>query len=137
MVTVPTFDKRPEVGFNVSAFMLSVTSFTEHKKEAFQVIATALSEDVQRKLAENVVVPVRIGVDDAFGKNSTILQGKNISAAFALKAGLGHSPSVYTAKSNTFTMEAFNEVVSGKKDVNTALREAEEKINTLIATEGK
>jgi hypothetical protein len=62
------------------------------------------------------------------------IQYRGLGVSFR-HAALMPPASVYYNIANTKTQKVFQEAVAGGKDVNTALREADERINTKIAQE--
>lgn len=71
----------------------------------------------------------------AFGSELEVLKGKNTSAAFYNNvAPSPQSPALSTNGANMLSKE-FDAVIQGAKDVNTALRSAEEAINKAIEEE--
>lgn len=134
MVSYPTYPERPGVGLQVDAHIMSVTSTSKHKKEAFQVLATVVSEEVQLEIAKNGRISALNDpkIQKAFGENLTFVAGKNLQAAFKTKPAETFVATEYINDAKTEVRAAFKEVTEKGKDINTALREAEEKTNSKI-----
>lgn len=119
---------------SVDPYYLYVTSISKNKQAAFEVAAFLTSEEVQVELAKEGFTPAinTPEVRSAFGNNNKNYQGKNIQAFFPDKFAAAPPFSPYFAIADTSIQAVFAEVVTGKKDVNTALREAEETANKRI-----
>lgn len=138
LVSMPSFPQAPKTGTQSSGPILSVTSTSKYKDQAFAVVAELLSDDGQMSRSVNgraasVVTPE---LKKRYGENLPYLKGKNISAFTANKiAPAPKMISNYDQIANTEIVSKFRDVILGKKDVNTALREAEEVINKKISEE--
>jgi multiple sugar transport system substrate-binding protein len=134
MVSYPTFPELPGVGLRVDAHVLSVTSASKHKEDALKVLATVISDDVQLEIARNGRLSVLKDkkFKDAFGQNLDFIKGKNIQAAFLTRPAKSIIATPYLSDAQSAVRAAFKEVTEQGKDINTALREAEEKTNKKI-----
>ncbi|MDF2648003.1 MAG: family 1 extracellular solute-binding protein [Paenibacillus sp.] len=123
MVTYPVHKQAPKNGIEALPIAIGVTSMSKHKEAAFQVVATAVSDEVQMEMSKNTVITVLQDkkIEAAFGSNYTFLKDKNVQAVFKLNRVNGYNN--YGAAGIMITK--LNEIVAGK-DVNTALREADE-----------
>jgi multiple sugar transport system substrate-binding protein len=134
MVTTPSFKEAPNISSQVNAPYLAITPTSQHKDEAFKVIAYLLSDEVQ--LAHNKDGRMTVLKDPAirneFGKNVQTFEGKNIQAALKLKAAAPRAFTMYDDYVVTSLANAYSDVITGKADVNTALRQGEEAANKLI-----
>ncbi|TMV48022.1 extracellular solute-binding protein [Paenibacillus mesophilus] len=139
---MPYYKEAPGVAPSVDPYYLYVMSTSKHKQAAFEVAAFLTSEEVQIELAKEGFTPAinTPEVRAAFGQNNKNYQGKNISAFFPEKFAAAPPFSPYYAIADTSIQAVFADVVTGKKDVNTALREAEatsnKRIEEQIATTG-
>jgi len=70
-----------------------------------------------------------------FGSDIALLNGKNTKAIFYNKVAPSPQEPTLSTNAGTLVAKEFNQVIQGKKDVNTALRDAEEAINKAIAEE--
>lgn len=131
IATFPTFAKAPGVNTNYAGPLVAMTSISQHKEEAFQFIKTVLSDDVQKQMAAKLRMPVVNGLDSYYGSDYPQAKEKNLAAVFKLKPG----PNPYVHEANAdgrkIVGETFQQIVDGK-DINTALREADEKLNLAI-----
>lgn len=134
---LPDMSDVPGVGSQPYPVYFAVTSTSEHRDEAFLTIAHLLTDEVQTTLtAEYAQISplVNSEVKAAFGKNTAQWEGKNTQAVIAKKPA---APPAYVGQYNTFGQTAVNNamlaIITGEKDMNTALREAEEEINRKVA----
>lgn len=136
VVSLPAYPDKPKIGLQANAYFLFVAQTSKYKDQAFQVIDYLLSDEAQTKLsASGSVTPlVNKEVQKTFGASIASLQGKNLGALFyneyaspppARADGLiAYSPTEMSAE--------FTNMVKNNTDVNTALRQLEEKINIGI-----
>jgi multiple sugar transport system substrate-binding protein len=129
----PTSPNKPGIGTQPYAFFTYVSSTSKHPDEAFQVVAYWASDEYQLAMSKQAVflpVSASLKVRDAFGSESSFYKGKNVSAFFAYK-NADLAPAMFT-KYHDVAKNALIKVlqtsVVDKKDVNTALREAEESV---------
>jgi multiple sugar transport system substrate-binding protein len=134
MATYPSFEKNKQISFNFDAHVLAVTSGSKHKDEAFQVVASLISKATQTLLAQNGNLPVikDDSIIKAFGSKLTYLQGKHVEAIFKTTPATPPQATVYDAEAKMIMNQAMQSVVKGEIDVNTALRQSEEKVNQLV-----
>ncbi|CAG7608302.1 hypothetical protein PAESOLCIP111_01048 [Paenibacillus solanacearum] len=134
-VTMPTFDNKLVSDLFGSSF--SITSGSKVKDAAFQVISLYYSDEVQTAISKDAALVIGSTVPDIqkqYGVNVAAAQGKNVKADFGGQAATKVvEPFDYVA--NPILNEAFNAIAAGKTDINTALREAEEKVNLKVLEE--
>lgn len=135
-VSLPEIKGAPGVGSQPYPVYISVSSLSENRDDAFKVIAHLLTDEVQTKLSSDFaqISPLKNDqVKAAFGKSVAQWQGKNIAA---IKAKKPAAPPAYVGEYNNFAQgsaaNAMRSVIVGEKDVNTALREADEEVNKKI-----
>jgi multiple sugar transport system substrate-binding protein len=133
-VSLPYYPEAMGVAPSVDPFYLYLTSMSKHKKQAFDVAAFLTSTEVQVGLAREGFTPAIRGkeVQDAFGKNNKNYSGKNVSAFFPDKFAEAPPFSPYYAIADTSLLTGVAKLVTGKADINTALREYEEEANKRI-----
>ncbi|TMV43843.1 carbohydrate ABC transporter substrate-binding protein [Paenibacillus mesophilus] len=136
-VSLPEMKQAPGVGSQPYPVYIAVASTSEHRDEAFLSIAHLLSDEVQTKLMSDFaqISPLKsTEVKAAFGRNVAQWQGKNIAAIRAKKPA---APPAYVGEYNNFGQTAITNamlsVIVGEKDMNTALRDADEEVNKKIA----
>jgi multiple sugar transport system substrate-binding protein len=133
IVQYPQFKDKPNTGMQVDEWVLHITKPSKYKDQAFQVIAAILSEENQLEMSRNARFPILNDkkIQEEFGKNVDYLQGKNLQAIFKTKPAAPVPPSKFGSEGSRLSQEAFQKYMSGE-DVNSVLREAEEKLNLYI-----
>jgi multiple sugar transport system substrate-binding protein len=134
MTSVPTFKDAPGTGTQVNAPFLAITPTSPYKDEAFKIIAYLLSDEVQLEHNKDgrLTVLKDENIRSQFGKNIKELAGKNIQAALALKPAKPRTFTLYDDYVVTSLADGFVSVITGQKDVNTALKDSEEAANRTI-----
>jgi multiple sugar transport system substrate-binding protein len=135
MVTYPKVDAKQNHFGVAGARAIMITPNSKVKEQAFKVIETLLSNEVQvtqNKLG--VMTPLASqDVQKTFGTGIEFLKGKNLQAAYKLKPGFR----VITRYDNIAGNTAFDnslKLYTGA-DVNTVIRQANEELNKKIAEE--
>lgn len=134
MVGIPYFKELPGVDASPSTTNVAIASNSKNREAAFTAIMTWLSESVQTSLADNGwMSPLNnAAIIDRLGSAYPTLQGKNIQAL--APANMADPLVVNEAQTvaRTSLMKAFNDVAIGVKDLNTALRDAEDEANLKL-----
>lgn len=136
MVSLPTFKELPGIGPQALVLYWNIASTSRHKEQAFEILDFLTSAPFQTNLAENHLVPSVLAdknIQKQYGKNIPFAQKKNVAPS-VLPARIA-SPT-YMSEHNAIVAaefrKAFEDVVVGEKDTNSALREAEERANLAI-----
>ncbi|WP_282942046.1 extracellular solute-binding protein [Paenibacillus sp. RC67] len=140
VVTYPSNKKAPGVAHRVDSPVLAITSQSPNKDAAFQVLETILSDEVQTDMVRNgrMTVLTSQKVKDEFGKGIPEFNGKNLIALTKPKmAVISQIKYLNEGEIDKITTNAFQAVINKEKDVNTALREADELLNKHIETQLK
>lgn len=132
LISYPENPKAPGYGQRADTYNLVITKQSKNPDAAFKVLEVVLSDEVQLDWSRNGKMSVlkKQSIHDEFGKAITEFADKNVVALTKAKLQV-IQPFVYDYKTlpviriNT----ALNEVVWGGKDINTALREADELFN--------
>jgi multiple sugar transport system substrate-binding protein len=137
MVTFPVREGVKDSGMETEAHVMFVSSTSAHPDQAFQIIKYLTTDDeIQTKVSKDARVSAL--KDDkykkVFGQNLQTLKGKNVQAIFKNKFGPNAKPSKYDPLVSTELSAALKDALAGT-DINTALREAEERANKAIAEE--
>lgn len=131
----PRYADQPDIGPQTYPVYFYVSSISKHKDEAFQVAAYITTKQFQTHLAGYGVLPISSDptVMDHYGNLLPYMADKNIDAflpnTFAPPSYKGEFHSIGVSASQ----EAFRKVVLKETDINTALREAVEMAEQLIA----
>jgi multiple sugar transport system substrate-binding protein len=135
LVTIPLFDRNQKIGSGPFPQNVTITATSKHKDEAFLVVDTLLSDEVQGQRASILgAEPIlkKQSVRDQFMKGVDFVSGKNVGAFFKLNPAPPRNLTKYDNPSNTDYATAMEDVLLKKSDLNTALRKAEDKINKRI-----
>lgn len=132
VVTYPQNPKAPGVGQRVDSFTLAITAQSKQKDAAFQVISVILSDEVQRLMSRDGRLSVLkdTTIHNEFGGNVPGYQSKNV-VAFT-KPKLAVLQTFKNLPAATIINQSFDSMLYEGKDVNTALREADEKMSQAI-----
>jgi multiple sugar transport system substrate-binding protein len=135
MATYPSWPEAPGIALRNDQHMMSIANTSKHKDEAFLVIATITSDEVQMQISRQGKLSILRDkkIQEAFGADLDFLKGKNIAAIYKTKPAPSFIPTKYDGISMGAVNTALNDIVNNGKDLNTALREAEEKVNLRIA----
>ncbi|TVY03998.1 ABC transporter substrate-binding protein [Paenibacillus cremeus] len=151
MVSMPQFPGSPKVGSQAGSNYWFITKTNENKEISFQIIKYLLSDELQLEAAKkDATLPsLKKGAVnlEVLGQDVPALKGKHVQAVYndpPAPAMPRREPNLKGADPNvlkTTMEEAFNRVVIDKIDINTALREASEKMDKAVAeknnSEGK
>jgi multiple sugar transport system substrate-binding protein len=135
LVTMPVFSDKPKIGASNIPNHVMVTKTSKHQDDAFLVVETILSDEVQSMFSRGGIIPAlsKQSIKDEFLKDIDLAKGKNVSAVFKLDRAPARIPSgEYDGAVQGLVNKFLADIHSGKKDVNTALRDAEEEANKLI-----
>lgn len=127
LVTLPEFSHLPGVGSQADVAMVYVSSISNHKDEAFEVIAYMTSDEFQKTISEKALgIPVVKSqeVKDAYGKENPFLQGKNLKALTLNSPALPFEQSPYQPITNNQLEKIWYQLGKGQLDVNTADRKS-------------
>jgi multiple sugar transport system substrate-binding protein len=139
MVTVPVYPSKPDKSFGFVSQSFLLSEISKNKEAAFQVINYLTSEENQLKMSTLGRQSSLQGqkFKEGFGTNMVSLKGKNIAAVFKNQPSANPLPSSYSETLNDMVKKevtaAAEAVALGQKDVNTALRELEEKANNIYS----
>jgi multiple sugar transport system substrate-binding protein len=135
MVSLPTFKELPGVGPQLSTSFWNITSMSKHKDEAFQVLQFLTSDEFQLEMTKKrMLVPILANpeIRSHFGEDVEFTKKRNVKAVLPERIANPMYLSIHNDAVSKQFMEAFKDVITGEKDSNTALRDAEEKANQTI-----
>jgi multiple sugar transport system substrate-binding protein len=135
MATHPNFKEYIGKGRDTGAHAFYISNKSKHKNEAFQVIETITGEDVQRlanRQGKLTILTKTDTVKKEYGQDIPDLQGKNKDAIFKMKPTDAVTHQYYSIISSALTKYA-GLVALKEKDINTALKEAQEEATKRIA----
>lgn len=133
MVSMPGFPERPGISYEVDSHNLSISSNSPNKDAAFMVVSYLTSQEPQLELSKAGYLPVSTDPEllKSFGTNQPELKGKHLDAIFKTKPAPFHKFTPYDTLATGRLSPALSEAEKGK-DINTALREANELANKAI-----
>ncbi|ULL13848.1 extracellular solute-binding protein [Paenibacillus sp. H1-7] len=138
MVQFPSYKEKPNTYGMYDLNIVMMTSTSKHKDEAMKAIEVFLSDEVQTlsstmgKLSALTNPEIR----KQFGIGLPMLKGKNLQGIFKSSPAYAPPFSMHHSKGNEILKKTFLDYIGDKKDVNTALRDAEEEITRYIKSQG-
>lgn len=139
LAAYPVFPEALGKGMGPDLHIMVPTSTSKYPDEAFRVISAVISDEVQLDMAKQGRSSIMKDekYKTVFGQDLPFLKGKNVAAAYKTVTADPYQPSLHdTAAMSVIQAELRNMFQKGK-DVNSALRDAEEKINSDIAAKGQ
>lgn len=137
MTAAPVFPDASKVGFQAEPRIYFITG-NKNKEQAFHAITHLLSDEVQtaNNKQGQMTSLKNEQVRKTFGQETPALSGKNTGAVYYnnFAPTPAFNPTVSTDPATILARE-FSDIVTGKQDVNTGLRNAEEKIKKAIEEE--
>ncbi|WP_284639430.1 ABC transporter substrate-binding protein [Paenibacillus silviterrae] len=141
VVTYPQHKDHMGYSTNVDSPNMSITEQSKVKDAAFLVIETVLSDEVQLLFSKNAKMSVLKDdkVQQEFGKGIPEFQGKtlNLVSMVKLKPSVPRISQYQGSDTNKIVSDAYEAVLRKEKDINTALREADEALNKLVESKKK
>jgi multiple sugar transport system substrate-binding protein len=134
LVTLPIFKDKPGISRGPSGVAVTVTSTSPHKDDAFRVLGVLLSEEVQNTLASEGRPSIlkKDNLKQVFVKSSSNLEGKNAMAIFKNPPSDPAPTTKYDGLVRDELIKSYDDIMLGRTDINTGLREAEERGNKAI-----
>ncbi|RKN72988.1 ABC transporter substrate-binding protein [Paenibacillus ginsengarvi] len=128
VISMPYFKEAPNVAPQYVPSYMEIASISKHKEEAFEVLAYLTSDEYQMKKSKEGVQTVLNNPDvrKAFAQNQESYKGKNLKPYAPEKAAAITPKDKFSSIAGGKAYTAFQKVVSGQSDLNSALREAAE-----------
>lgn len=135
MASEPRFEDTVGKGRHALADMLVITKPSKYKEQAMQVIQMMISREQQIMLTRTgrLTALNDSEIISQFGANFPSLQGKNMRAVYKNPPVQTPSPHLADKEVQTIIRAMRKEMAIGKKDVNTVLREGQEKADKKLA----
>lgn len=135
----PVFAETPEFGREVEFQSIMVPPTTKNKDAALQVIWSLISDEVQEKMnrGSNLTILDRPDLRNEFAADAKIYDDKNLEGVFSVDPAPTPRPSRFDADLYSILREEFNAVIKEGKDINSALRDANEKADNFLETENR
>lgn len=134
----PSYSDKPNVYGMDDLHCIIPMASSKYRDDQMRVLEVLFSDEVQLTMAKkSAKFPVLKDVKykQAFGQDLPELKGKHIEGVLKSKSVFAPANSLYYLKSLSLFNAEYVNVLQDKKDINTALRDAEEKINQYIDTE--
>ncbi|MBD2862362.1 ABC transporter substrate-binding protein [Paenibacillus oceani] len=133
----PSYTEKPNTYGNASVYVMVATKTGKHRDDAVKAIELITSEEVQLALSKKGrLSPLKSDqVKQALGADNPDLKSKRLPSIFKSTPVAYPVASPYRGKAEGILVNKFREYVNGSMDENTALAQAEEEINKLVATE--
>ncbi|MCC2686577.1 MAG: extracellular solute-binding protein family 1 [Paenibacillaceae bacterium] len=135
MATMPNFPEAVGKEEGVDIHLFEVCSKTKYPAEAFKVIDYLTSKDVEMIASKGGRVSslTDAEVSKSYGAELSTLKGKHLDAIFKVKPSKLQYPSEFNDVVQPTLVAAFKDVILNGKDINTALREAQDAADKAIA----
>ncbi|WP_176706108.1 ABC transporter substrate-binding protein [Paenibacillus hemerocallicola] len=141
LVSYPIMEGAPKLMPQRGPAYWSITSTSKHKEDAFEMIMAMLSDEVQMEDSKKGITTTlsNTEIQKALGKGHPVYGKKNMEAINVYppipytqkrQAGLTDIPGV---TQQNLLSQSFMDVAQGKTDVNSALRDLDEKLKAEVA----
>ncbi|GAA3413069.1 ABC transporter substrate-binding protein [Paenibacillus hodogayensis] len=138
MAQFPEFKELPGVGPQPYPISFYITTTNKHRDQSFEVIAYLASEEYQLPMVKQGQFPTALTNEtlrNSFGQETAMYKGKNVKAMLPGKYAKASAFTKFNNLARNQLQGALEANVLQKQDLNTALREAEEKANNAIKAE--
>lgn len=135
LAPAPVLPEKGNIGFQPYPDYLFVSNISKNKELAMKAIEYFTSDTFQMERSKNAwATPLKNSqIKAAFGQNSELFKGKNISAMSPAKYAPAASYNKFTQQAGAIILpKHINNVRDNKTDINSALRAAEEEENKYI-----
>ncbi|RKN76066.1 ABC transporter substrate-binding protein [Paenibacillus ginsengarvi] len=134
VVSYPVYKDQPNVGPQSYPTYFYINNASKLKDDAFSVISYLTTDEFQQHLATNGIFPILKNRDamKSYGSDIPFMKNKNTQSFLPKQFAPAAPVSKYQSIAFNNLNNAYNAVLLKEKDVNTALREQEEKTNKDI-----
>jgi multiple sugar transport system substrate-binding protein len=137
MVTYPAYKDKPNQYRYVESHLIAITNTGKHQDEAMQALSVIMSEENQTKMVRTTAKMSTLAnpaINKQLGTEVSYLKGKNV--ANVIKDAPLPAPifSKNEGDARTPVWDSFKKYYNGEVDVNTALKEADEQVNAMLAS---
>jgi multiple sugar transport system substrate-binding protein len=131
----PSYKELPGITGKLDTHNLAISKTSPHKEEAMKVLEVVTSDEVQlisaRKTARKSPLK-NPQMQKEFGADVPYLQGKNTGAIFKGTVAPAPAYSKYELDGKKIAQAKVKEYLAGNIDLNTALKQADEEINSML-----
>jgi multiple sugar transport system substrate-binding protein len=131
----PQLPEKPGVGPQAYPFYFFITATSKVAEDAFEVLKFLMTDEFHMEKSKQGLFLSLLNnkaIHDAFGTEAEMYKGKNTKALFPKTFAAPSYVHPFTATGGGRIFTALVNVVTGKTDVNSALREADELLNKAI-----
>lgn len=135
LVSLPEMKDLKGIGSQPYPVYMALSSNSTHREDAFLAITQFVSDEVQMTRSADMahLSPLKNPeIKAAYGRNVSDWKGKNIAGVVGQKTAAPMPYSPHNTIAQTETTNAMLAVIVGEKDINTALRDAEEQASKKI-----
>ncbi|TVY11424.1 ABC transporter substrate-binding protein [Paenibacillus cremeus] len=138
VVQHPFYKDVPNTYGNSTVYMVGAVPTTKHMDQVLQVMEVLTSDEVQMNVSKaGRISPLKSdAVQKVFGQNDPSLKNKNVNGIVKSKP-VKYPIYLYREIAEPLTINKFDELLKGTKDVNVSLRELDEEINQAVQIEKK
>ncbi|TNJ65220.1 extracellular solute-binding protein [Paenibacillus hemerocallicola] len=135
VVSYPTFKDKPGAGPGIFSDGFVIPNGSKHPDEAFKVMAHLLSDEVQSMSSAkgNMTALAKTDIKNKLYAESPLSKGIDIGALLAVGSADPHVKTVYDEKARIIATKHLETFYTGKTDMNTAMRLADEEIAKMVA----
>jgi multiple sugar transport system substrate-binding protein len=135
MVSLPNFKDALGRGREIDIHLLALSNLSKNKDAAIEVLKVITSDEVQMMMSEYGTPSVlnNEGIKKNYGSKLPEFQGKNVQALFKTKPNKPHLMTKYDSTVRGLVDGTRKDLAAGGKDVNTLIRELQEKANQTLA----
>jgi multiple sugar transport system substrate-binding protein len=136
----PSYKEQPNTGLWNTMHVIIPMQTSKHRDDQMRVMEVLFSDDVQEVLVKKTA---RVSAlkdskfKQLFGMDIPELRGKRLESIFKSTNAPIPSTSIYYSKASSLLTAEYINAVTDKKDVNTALRDAQEQIQKYVESEKK
>ncbi|MDF2658215.1 MAG: extracellular solute-binding protein family 1 [Paenibacillus sp.] len=138
IATFPSFSETGNVGPQPYPTYFNITSTSKHKEDALDAIVYLTSKEYQlQKSKEGQLLTVLKDqeVRESLGQEGSLYKGKNVKALLPQKYATPANITKYDSSVRNELEKALFSIILGEKDINTALRHAQDESNKIIETD--
>jgi multiple sugar transport system substrate-binding protein len=137
MTNFPSFAEKPGIMPPSGIYLLTVSNQSQHKEQAFQVVShLSNSTEVQTIISKSARLTASkdAKINKVFGEDYQSIKGKNVGILLQYQGAPAVVPEKYDGVARKYLNQAVKEIVEKNVDINTSLRNANEKTNSEIKT---
>ncbi|MDF2657984.1 MAG: extracellular solute-binding protein family 1 [Paenibacillus sp.] len=135
VVSYPTFKDKPGTGPGLFSDGFVIPHGSKHPDQAFEVMAYLLTDEMQKVYSEkgNMSALVNPDIHKRLYAESPLSKGVDIAALLAVRSADPHEKTIYDEKGRVIVTKHLEAYFTGKVDMNTAMRMANDELNKAAA----